>query len=141
MVIDTHTGQNRQIVGAILAVVGDDVVLIAGTAVHADCVVAQETVDRITRNFQRGFVTAYAAYSADEDFAETFSTYVTSTEEEFESIITRAGTDGRNKISQKLRIVKDYFNDNWKLDVDALRNAVQKREANLAEQDFDDISL
>jgi hypothetical protein len=37
--------------------------------------------------------------------------------------------------------VKDYFNDNWKLDVDALRNAVQKREANLAEQDFDDISL
>jgi substrate import-associated zinc metallohydrolase lipoprotein len=91
--------------------------------------------------FQRGFVTAYAAYSADEDFAETFSTYVASTEEEFESIITRAGTDGRNKISQKLRIVKDYFNDNWKLDVDALRNAVQKREANLAEQDFDDISL
>ena len=91
--------------------------------------------------FQRGFVTAYAAYSADEDFAEIFSTYVTSTEEEFKSIIARAGTDGRNKISQKLRIVKDYFNDNWKLDVDALRNAVQKREANLAEQDFDDISL
>ena len=46
MVIDTHTGQNRQVVGAILAVVGDDVVLIAGTAVHTDGIVTQETVDQ-----------------------------------------------------------------------------------------------
>ena len=91
--------------------------------------------------FQRGFVTAYAAYSADEDFAETFSTYVTSTDDEWNNIILKSGTDGRNKINQKLRIVKDYFQDNWELDVDALRQAVQKREANLREQNFDDISL
>jgi hypothetical protein len=46
VVIDTHTGQNRHIVGAILAVVGDDVVLMTGTSFHADCIVAQETVDQ-----------------------------------------------------------------------------------------------
>lgn len=88
-----------------------------------------------------GFVTAYAAYTADEDFAETFSTYVTSTDEEWNKIMSKANVDGRNKINQKLRIVKDYFADNWKLDVDALRNAVQKREQTLREQNFDDISL
>ena len=88
-----------------------------------------------------GFVTAYAAYTADEDFAETFSTYVTSTDDEWAKIMAKASADGRNKINQKLRIVKDYFLDNWKLDVDALRQAVQKREATLREQNFDDISL
>ena len=91
--------------------------------------------------FSMGFVTAYAAYTADEDFAETFSTYICSTEEEFQSILDRANSDGRNKISQKLRIVRDYFADNWNLDIDAVRDAVQRREANLAEMDFDDISL
>lgn len=88
-----------------------------------------------------GFVTAYAAYTADEDFAETFSTYICSTPAEFQSIIERAGADGRNKIQQKLRIVRDYFADNWNLNIDALRDAVQKREADLDSQDFDDISL
>ena len=91
--------------------------------------------------FSMGFVTGYAAYTADEDFAETFSTYICSTEEEFLSILDRANLDGRNKISQKLRIVRDYFADNWNLDIDAVRDAVQRREANLAEMDFDDISL
>ena len=91
--------------------------------------------------FVLGFVTAYAAYSADEDFAEVFSTYVTSTEAEFQDILTRAGKDGRNKIQQKLRIVRDYFMDNWDLDINALRDAIQAREEKLAEQDFDDISL
>lgn len=87
-----------------------------------------------------GFVTAYASYSADEDFAETFSTYVCSTEEEFQAIIDKAGTSGRAKINQKLRVVREYFSDNWKLDIDALRDAVQKREANITNVNFDDIS-
>lgn len=91
--------------------------------------------------FIRGFVTAYAAYTADEDFAEMFSTYICSTPEEFQAILDKAGEDGRNKLSQKLRIVRDYFNDNWHLDIDAVRDAVQAREANLENIDFDDISL
>ena len=91
--------------------------------------------------FQRGFVTAYAAYTANEDFAEVFSTYICSTPEEFQVILDKAGVDGRNKISQKLRIVREYFSSNWGLDIDDVRDAVQRREANLSEQNFDDISL
>ncbi|MGM9709701.1 MAG: putative zinc-binding metallopeptidase [Prevotella sp.] len=88
-----------------------------------------------------GFVTAYAAYSADEDFAETFTTYLCSTKEEFQELLDRAGNSGKTKISAKLRIVKEYFQKNWNLDMDALRDAIQTREANVGEVDFDDISL
>lgn len=88
-----------------------------------------------------GFVTAYASYSADEDFAETFSTYLCSTKEEFQALLDRAGANGQNKIQAKLRIVKDYFQKNWGLDMDALRDAIQKREASIATVDFDDITL
>lgn len=88
-----------------------------------------------------GFVTAYASYSADEDFAETFSTYLCSTKEEFQALLDRAGATGKNKIQAKLRIVKDYFQKNWGLDMDALRDAIQKREASIATVDFDDITL
>lgn len=88
-----------------------------------------------------GFVTAYAAYTANEDFAEVFSTYVTSTVEEFQKILDSSNADGRNKILRKLRIVRDYFNDNWNLDIDALRDEIQYREAHLEDLDFDDISL
>ena len=88
-----------------------------------------------------GFVTAYAAYSADEDFAETFSTYLCSTKEEFQTLIDRAGTSGKAKLNSKLRIVREYFKKNWKVDIDALRDAIQTREANLDNVDFDDISL
>jgi len=93
------------------------------------------------RIFTMGFVTAYSSYTADEDFAEIFSTYVTSTPEEFQSILDRAGADGLSKIERKLRIVRDYFIDNWELDIDALRDAIQERESHLEDVDFDDISL
>lgn len=88
-----------------------------------------------------GFVTAYAAYSADEDFAETFSTYVCSTKDEFQALTDRAGNSGSGKITAKLRLVKEYFSKNWNLDIDALRDAVQEREAKVKEVNFDDISM
>ena len=99
---------------------------------------ASETDPQI---YALGFVTAYASYSADEDFAETFSTYVCDTPEEFQTKLDKAGTAGKAKIQQKLRIVREYFRDNWYLDTDALRDAVQRREADLKSQNFDDISL
>lgn len=86
-----------------------------------------------------GFVTAYSSYSADEDFAEIFSTYVCSTDEEFQAILDKAGTKGRNAIEQKLSLVKEYFQENWRLDIDKLHQAIQKREDNLDNIDFDNI--
>lgn len=99
---------------------------------------ASETDPQI---YALGFVTAYASYSADEDFAETFSTYICDTQEEFQAILDQAGTDGSNKITQKLRIVREYFSENWGLDIDALRDEVQLRESNFTSLNLDDISL
>ncbi len=99
---------------------------------------ASETDPQI---YALGFVTAYASYSADEDFAETFSSYVCDSDEEFQAKLDKAGTAGKSKINQKLRIVKAYFKENWSLDIEALHEAVQKREANLASVNFDDISM
>ncbi len=99
---------------------------------------ASETDPQI---YALGFVTAYASYSADEDFAETFSSYVCDSDEEFQAKLDKAGTSGRLKINQKLRIVKAYFKENWKLDIEALHQAVQRRENSLNDFDFDDISL
>ena len=59
----------------------------------------------------------------------------------FQTKLDKAGTAGKAKIQQKLRIVREYFRDNWYLDIDALRDAVQRREADLKSQNFDDISL
>ena len=87
--------------------------------------------------YASGFVTAYAAHSADEDFAETFSTYVCSTKEEFDDLLSKAGQSGYDKITAKLAIVKDYLAKNWNLDIEALRSEIEAREARLAEEDFD----
>lgn len=84
-----------------------------------------------------GFVTAYAAESPDEDFAEIFSTYVCSTPEEYDDILRKAGSNGRDILNAKMLIIRNYFNDNWHLDIDALRDEVQQREANLANMNFD----
>lgn len=91
--------------------------------------------------YARGFVTAYSSYGADEDFAEIFSTYVCSTDKEWKAIFDKAGTAGKLKLETKFRIVKEYFQKNWNLDIDALHNEIQEREANLENVNFDDISL
>ena len=83
----------------------------------------------------------FGAAGRELDFAEVFSTYVTSTPEEFQFYLDHANEDGRNKIQRKLRIVRDYFADNWELDIDALRDEIQERETHLTDVDFDDISL
>ena len=93
------------------------------------------------RAYLNGFVTAYASCNADEDFAEVFSTYICSTAEEFELILATAGNSGRQLLERKVSMVRNYFRANWNLDIDTVRDAIQRREANLESQDFDDISL
>jgi len=99
---------------------------------------ASETDPQI---YASGFITAYASYSANEDFAECFATYICSTQEEYNSFLTKAGTTGKQTLMQKMDLVRTYFNDNWNLDLDEVRAAVQKREANLKSQNFNDITL
>lgn len=76
-----------------------------------------------------GFVSAYASKEYNEDFAEIYSTYVTSSEDGWNKVLKMAGTDGTAIINQKLDIVRSYFTDSWGIDIDKIRAEVLKRSA------------
>jgi substrate import-associated zinc metallohydrolase lipoprotein len=83
-----------------------------------------------------GFVSRYARNAVDEDFVETLSVYVTSTQAQWNAILTAAGTTGRPKIEQKFNILKDYLTIAWNIDIVALRDAVQERTALIGKLDL-----
>lgn len=76
-----------------------------------------------------GFVSAYASKEYNEDFAEVYSTYVTSSEAGWQKVLDMAGEDGAALINKKLDIVRSYFSDSWGLDIDDVRAEVLKRSA------------
>lgn len=97
---------------------------------------------------ERGFVSAYAQENADEDFAETLSLYVTSTQEQWEQwLIEAAGSDGkgagRGYIESKLSVIRAYMKDSFNIDIDELRDEVLRREQDILDGKVDlmDISL
>lgn len=87
-----------------------------------------------------GFITPYASCSVDEDFAEVFSSYVLMTDDEMAKMYEFGGA-GATLIRAKVAIMKEYFLNNWKLDVDKLRERVQYREQHISDLNFDDLSL
>lgn len=74
-----------------------------------------------------GFVTGYASQEYNEDFAETYATYVTLSEAGWNKIIAQAGTDGAAVINQKLAMVREYFITNWGIDLDTMRSIILRR--------------
>ena len=78
---------------------------------------------------KEGFVTSYASSEYNEDFAEIYATYVTNTAAGWQLILDQAGTSGTAILNQKLSLMKKYFKDNWKLDLDDMRAVVLRRSA------------
>ena len=94
--------------------------------------------------YEHGFITAYAQHSDVEDFAEMFSTYVTSSPEKWEGWMKKAEkTDQRKTIEAKLENVRTYMRDAWNIDLDLLRKVYMRREADIVKGkvDLSDISL
>ena len=94
--------------------------------------------------YEHGFITAYAQHSDVEDFAEMFSTYVTSSPEKWEGWMKKAEkTNQRNTIEAKLENVRTYMRDAWNIDLDMLRKVYMRREADIVKGkvDLSDISL
>lgn len=89
--------------------------------------------------YQKGFVSAYARHSANEDFVEIISIYVTNTPEYWSNLLTAAGSTGSAIILQKFEIVSNYLNDVWGIDIDELRSVVQRRSKELYLLDLDDL--
>ncbi len=93
---------------------------------------------------KQGFVSGYAMSEAREDFAEMMAYYVTETPETWQAILEEAGDNmltenitARQAIEQKLSIIRNYMQDYWDLDIDALRDAVLHRADELSRLDLE----
>ncbi|MBQ7420055.1 MAG: putative zinc-binding metallopeptidase [Prevotella sp.] len=76
---------------------------------------------------QLGFIRNYAMNQPREDFADMLSMYIIHTPEEWDDLMTEAGTTGSAIISQKLEMIRDYMDSQWNIDLDELRDAVNRR--------------
>lgn len=104
----------------------------------------------------RGFVSDYAQDSAGEDFAETLSIFVTHSAAQWANLLASAveytkdtdgktvvSRDGRPNIIAKFEIVYNYMKDSFGIDLYKLRDAVQRRQADVVsgKLDLEDVSI
>lgn len=89
-----------------------------------------------TKAHQAGFVTPYAMSQPGEDFAEMMSVYVTDSPEQWNAIIKDAGAKGGELINKKLTMVRSYMKDSWGLDIDKMRDIVQRRASEISALDL-----
>lgn len=87
-----------------------------------------------------GFISRYAATSADEEFAELSSIYVTNTAASWESMMKTAGSVGRPMLEAKFEIVDKYMKNDWGINLDELRKVVLRRQKELPNLDLDAIN-
>ena len=80
-----------------------------------------------TDALQAGFISNYAMSEYNEDFAETMAFYVVYTPTKWDECMRRAGTKGAAIIEKKLNFVRTYMKTAWNIDLDELRDVVQRR--------------
>lgn len=85
---------------------------------------------------QKGFVSRYARKEAHEDFVETIAIYIVYTPEAWEALLKQAGTTGRPIIEQKFESAKSYLDASWNIDIEKLRDIVQRRSADIDKLDI-----
>lgn len=85
---------------------------------------------------KNGFISEYASKEANEDFVELIAVYVTSTAAEWNSVIKNAG-DGAAIINAKFDIVYNYMLNTWGINLDDLREVVQRRQSEIETLDLE----
>lgn len=98
-----------------------------------------------------GFTGNYGSSQEREDFVEIIANYIVKTDDEWASMMSDAakgwkqdddgtlhqlekdvdGVDGPAVIQQKLTICHNWLRDEWGIELDSLRNEVQRRQANM----------
>lgn len=86
--------------------------------------------------YEKGFISPYAMSEPNEDFAEMFTYYLTDSPEQWAAKVNAAG-EGATAINEKLAILRSYMADNWKLDIDEMRDAIQHRALEFAGLDLE----
>lgn len=94
-----------------------------------------ETAD--TTAYKLGFVSAYAMDEPDEDFAEVIAVYVTNDQTYWDDLLIQAGDEGATLVNQKFTIVKNYLSASWGIDIDQLREIVQRRTSEVSQLDLE----
>ena len=107
----------------------------------------QDRDERVAQSL--GFVSPYASSQTREDFVEVIANYIVKTDAQWNTILSNAskgwiingttitegadtdGVDGKAVILQKLSICRTWLKDSWNIDLDALRQEVQIRQANI----------
>lgn len=85
----------------------------------------------------KGFVSPYAMYEENEDFAEVYSIFLTSSDQEWDKLLSTAGTAGAAIINRKLELVREYTLSAWNFDLDKLRTNVNRRTEKAMNMDFE----
>lgn len=80
---------------------------------------------------QRGFISDYSQTSYTEDFAEMLSIYITNSATSWNQTLAACSTDSRSMINQKLDIVREYMSTSFDIDIDELRDVLQRRQADV----------
>lgn len=80
-----------------------------------------------TEAYQLGFITPYSMSEPREDIAEVTCMYITQNQAYWDNVYELAGEEGAAKLQQKVSIVKKYMQNSWGIDIDELRNVVQRR--------------
>ena len=83
-----------------------------------------------------GFISPYSAMSTDEDLCEMLSTYLTHTQEYWDTLVSKASEAGQAAINTKLEILRSYMQDTWNMDMDAVRAEVLRRQDLVGELDL-----
>lgn len=80
---------------------------------------------------ERGYISAYSQAEYGEDFAEMMSMYICYPASQWQEWIEQAGSEGASLIDSKLLLVKQYMSESWGIDLDKLRDSIQRRAADL----------
>ncbi len=86
---------------------------------------------------QSGFVSAYAMSEPREDIAELTAEYITHDAEYWQKLMTNAGPKGSAIIAMKLDILRSYMLTAWNIDIDQLRDIIQRRTDDVIGQRID----
>lgn len=88
---------------------------------------------------QNGFISEYASSEHGEDFVELLSIYVTNTPEYWNNVLKNAGA-GAEKINAKFEIVYNYMLNSWNIDLNELRDIIQRRQGEIDTLDLETLN-
>lgn len=92
----------------------------------------------------KGFVSRYARYSADEDFVEMISIFVTHNQEYWDALLAAADKKatadqektGKEYLLEKFEIVQHYLKNSWSIDIYELRSIIERRSKSIDKLDL-----